>query len=180
MKYLFLQSNTSEESAHIGSQFSDVTDSPGMSALDLDLLFQGKVYAVPRECVFELISHHRDLMDPKSYGVRSSVPVSVFEAFIGSLKSQTKPNVTRESAASLLLLAKEFFLPDLASECAALAVDPLSLLSARVSKLEERISSLGPAEVEAVRSQANLSAKPKSKVEIPSPNPVSLEERRTS
>jgi hypothetical protein len=121
-----------------------------MSKLDLGLLFQGKTYPVPRKCVFELLDHRRDLMDAKSYKIRSSVPVSVFETFVDSLRSQTKPTATRENAASLSLLAKEFFLEELVSDCAALAADPLSLLSGRVSKLERQIGYLGLGNVEEV------------------------------
>jgi hypothetical protein len=124
-----------------------------MSKLDLDLLFQGKTYPVPKRCVFELMTHSRDLLDAKSYKIRSSVPVSVFELFVDSLRSQTKPTVTRENAGSLSLLAKEFVLPDLASDCAALTADALSLLSGRVSKLELQIGYLGLGNVEEVGSQ---------------------------
>jgi hypothetical protein len=100
-----------------------------MSKLVIDLLFQGKIYPVPRRCVFELITHSRDLLEAKSYKIRSSVPVSVFEMFVDSLRTQMKPTVTPENAASLSLLAQEFLRPDLASECAALAADPLLLHS---------------------------------------------------
>jgi hypothetical protein len=124
-----------------------------MSKVDLDLLFQAKTYPVPRKCVFELLDHHRNLMDAKIYRVRSSVPFPVFETFIDSLKSQSKPTITLENADSLSLLAKEFFLPELAQECAASAVDPISLLSARVSKLERQMSYLGHGRVEDLDSQ---------------------------
>jgi hypothetical protein len=124
-----------------------------MSDSDLDLVFEGRAYAVPKTSVFDLVTHQRDLQDAKSYAIRSSVPASVFQAFVGSLKSQTKPTVTQENAASLSLLAKELFLRELGSECAAFGVDPLSLLSARVAKLERQISYLGKGKVEEVGSE---------------------------
>jgi hypothetical protein len=119
-----------------------------MSEPNLDLVFDGKAYGVPKKRLFELVTHHLDLIDAKSYEVQSSVPVSVFGQFVSSLASEKKPAVTQDNAASLLLLAKEFFLSDLASECAAFAADPLSLLSARVSKLEQQVLYLCQGKVE--------------------------------
>jgi hypothetical protein len=110
--------------------------------LALDLVFNGKPYPIPRKFIFDLLAHHRDLLDAKSYAVRSSVPPDVFDAFVDALKSETTPIVTRDNAVSLSFLAKEFCLSDLASECAAfsVSVDQFSSLSARVSKLERQLS----------------------------------------
>jgi hypothetical protein len=49
----------------------------------LDLIFQGKPFPVPRKSVFELFEHHPELCEAKSYAVQSSVPLEVFEAFVG-------------------------------------------------------------------------------------------------
>jgi predicted nucleic acid-binding Zn-ribbon protein len=64
--------------------------------------------------------------------------------FVHWLKTQNKISVTKGNAACLSLLANEFFLPDLAAECAAFSVpvDPISSLSDRVCKLELRVSSV--------------------------------------
>jgi hypothetical protein len=49
---------------------------------DLDLVFQGKTYAVPKKYVFNLVQKHPELLNAKSYEVGSAVPVPVFEAFV--------------------------------------------------------------------------------------------------
>jgi hypothetical protein len=109
----------------------------------LDLVYDGKTFPVPRKSVFELLDHNRALMDAKSYAVQSSVPVEVFEAFVASLKTQTKISVTQGNAVSVWFLAKEFFLSDVAADCAtfSVSVDQFSLLFERVSSLERQISS---------------------------------------
>jgi hypothetical protein len=84
----------------------------------LDLVFHGKAFPVPKKYVFELFEHHQVMLDAKSYAVQSSVPFDVFETFADSLKTQIKIAVTKENAISLSLLATEFFLPELAAECA--------------------------------------------------------------
>jgi hypothetical protein len=108
-----------------------------------ELVFNRKVYPVPTESVSKLLNHRRALMGAKRYPVRSSVPADTFEAFIDSLKTQTKVTVTRENAASVWLLANEFFLPEVASECSTFSVpvDQFSLLCERFSKLERQLSS---------------------------------------
>jgi hypothetical protein len=107
----------------------------------LDLVFDGKAYAVPKKSVFELLNHHRALLDAKSYSVRCSVPSEVFESFVYSLKNQRHPAVTKENAVSLLLLADEFYLPELASECATCPVsaEQFSKLAERACKLERQV-----------------------------------------
>jgi hypothetical protein len=85
---------------------------------------------------------NHDLFHAKSYDVQGSVPVSVFETFVDSLKTQQKLTVTRENAAALSLLAKEFFLSELAAECSSFSVDSLSGLCERVANLERQLSSL--------------------------------------
>jgi hypothetical protein len=116
----------------------------------LDLVFDGKSFPVPKKLVFELFEHHRELFEATSYAVRSSVSLPVFEAFVDSLKTQTKPSVRQRNAASLSLLANEFFLSELAAECApfSVSVDQFSSLSERVSALERQISSNQPSQIE--------------------------------
>jgi hypothetical protein len=75
-----------------------------------------------------------------------------------SLRTQKSISVTTENAISLSLLAKKFFLSDLASECARfpVSVSAFSSLCERVSQLERQLSSLGnpPPEIEdAIESQ---------------------------
>jgi septal ring factor EnvC (AmiA/AmiB activator) len=108
----------------------------------LDLIFDGKAFAVPKKCVFDLLEHCK-LFQATSYPVQSSVPLAIFEAFVDWLKTQRTISVTKENAVSLSLLAKEFFLPDLAAECASysVSVDQFSSLSERVSQLERQFAS---------------------------------------
>jgi chaperonin cofactor prefoldin len=112
--------------------------------MTLDLVFGGKTFPVPKRAVFELFEHHRLPLEATTYAVQSSVPVAIFEAFANSLKTQSKISVTKENAAPLSLLAQEFFLPDLAAECATLSVpvDQFSRLSDRLCKLELQVSSV--------------------------------------
>jgi hypothetical protein len=110
----------------------------------LDLVFDGKAYPVAKKSVFELLEHLQ-LFQATSYAVQSSVPPDVFQSFVDFLTSQKNPVVTRDNALPLSLLAKEFFLPELASECSAflyVSADQFSRLSDRVSELERQISSL--------------------------------------
>jgi archaellum component FlaC len=102
----------------------------------LELVFQGTSYPVPKKYVFELVEKHQDL-NVKRYEVQSSVPAAIFDLFADSLKNQKPPTVTKENAASLLLLAKEFCLEDLASVC-----ETFSVLSDRLTKLEEQIGGM--------------------------------------
>jgi hypothetical protein len=88
----------------------------------LNLVFDAKNFPVPKKCLMELLEQHQELFSATSYAVQSSVPLKIFEMFAAALKTQSKISVTKGNAASLLLLAKEFFLPKLAAECAALSV----------------------------------------------------------
>jgi hypothetical protein len=113
-----------------------------MSAISL--VFDGQSDSVPRESVSGLFEHRRIAADEQTYVVQSCVPIDAFKTLVGSLQTQTKISVTRENALSLLPLAKEFFLSELASECAAfpVSVDPFVTLSDRVYELERQISLL--------------------------------------
>jgi hypothetical protein len=112
-----------------------------MSAIEL--LFAGHSWPVPRTSVLELLRHH-NLLDAKSYAVQSSVPAGLFGQFVDSLKTHKKIPVTKGNTASLSLLATEFFLRELAVECASFTVggDPTPNLEDRVSQLERLFSSL--------------------------------------
>jgi hypothetical protein len=81
------------------------------------------------------------VIDATSYAVQSSVPVEVFETFVGWLKTQNKISVTNVNAAPLLLLAKEFFVSELAAECGtfSVSVDQFLRLTDRVSDLERQV-----------------------------------------
>jgi hypothetical protein len=83
------------------------------------------------------------LFDAASWAVQSSVPRAHFELFVDSLKTQNKISVTTGNAVSLSLLANEFVLSDLVTECATFSVpvDQFLSLSRRVSTLERQISS---------------------------------------
>jgi hypothetical protein len=117
----------------------------------LDLIFDGKVHSVPKKCVLQLVAH-RELFEAKTYAVESSVPVDVFEAFVASLRTETKISVTQGNAVSVRFLANEFFLAEVAAEAASVSVsvDQFLRLSDRVSALERQLSSFSnrPGEIE--------------------------------
>jgi uncharacterized coiled-coil protein SlyX len=100
---------------------------------------------VPKPSLYNLFDHQRGLFDATSYEVQSSVPLGIFEVFVDSLKTGTKVSVTKENAGAISVLAKEFWLEDLLSECSALQMASLpeivSALSERISQLEDQISS---------------------------------------
>jgi hypothetical protein len=107
----------------------------------LDLVFDGKSYAVPKKSVRRLI-RHRNVAEAATYAVQTSVPRDVFRAFVRSLKTESEVQVTKGNAVSLWLLANEFFLSDLADECARFSapVDQFASLCERVSTLERQLS----------------------------------------
>jgi hypothetical protein len=109
---------------------------------DISLVFDQTAYAVPRKSIFELLNHDRSLLDAATYAVQSSVPREVFTVFLDSLKTQTKIAVTNANAVPLALLAKEFCLSELISDCAtfSVSVDHFLRLSERVSRLESQIA----------------------------------------
>jgi hypothetical protein len=108
----------------------------------LGLVFDGKPFPIPKRSLFDLLEHRPELFQATTYAVQSSVPPAIFETFVDSLKRQTKVSVTKGNAASLSLLAAEFFLPELAAECATFSVpaDHLASLSDRVCRLELQVS----------------------------------------
>jgi hypothetical protein len=110
----------------------------------VDLVFDAKSYPVPKDSISNLLHHHQSLLDAPNYAVRCCVPLDIFESFIESLKTESKISATDENAAPLSLLAKEFLLPDLESECAAFPVSlgQFASLSERVCRLEKQMSSL--------------------------------------
>jgi hypothetical protein len=113
----------------------------------VELQFCGKTYAVPKKYLIGLLEH-RGLLTATSYAVESSVPLETFEAFLASLQTQTNVSVTKENAASLWLLGKEFALPELLSECSSFSFELLLALSERVSVLEREIRLSGTGQVE--------------------------------
>jgi hypothetical protein len=120
----------------------------------LKFVFEGQSFRVPRKYLTGFLEHHQELSEATSYAVQSSVPLGVFELFVDSLKAQERISVRRRHAASLSLLADEFFLPELAADCAAASVppDPISIMSDRIGKLELQVSSFSrlPRKIEAV------------------------------
>jgi hypothetical protein len=115
-----------------------------MSSSQLKLRFHGKAYAVPKLIVVDFLDQ-RNLFAATSYAVESSAPVEIFEAFVASLQTQRKVCVTKENAASLSFLAKEFFLSELLSEC---SFELLLTLRERISLLERQTQQSGSGEVE--------------------------------
>jgi hypothetical protein len=109
-----------------------------------NLDFHGTTFTVPKLSLFNLFEHQRDLFDAASYEVQSSVPLGIFEVFARSPETGTKVAVTKENAGAILLLAKEFWLEDLLSECSALQIasvpELITALSERITKLEHQMS----------------------------------------
>jgi uncharacterized coiled-coil protein SlyX len=87
------------------------------------------------------------------------VPLELFEVFVEALKTGTKVPVTKDNVGAISLLAKEFWLEDLLSECSALQIastpELIAALSERISKLEHQISSQPLAIAELKESIAN-------------------------
>jgi hypothetical protein len=89
------------------------------------------------------------LFTAASYEVQSSVPVALFGEFVKLLGENTQISVTNDNVVSLSLIAKEFCLDELSSECSTLlsTLDPLGtlesirIISCRISELEGRLSS---------------------------------------
>jgi TPR repeat protein len=67
----------------------------------------------------------RELFDATSYEVQSSVPLVIFDVFVKALGTGGKVPVTKEDARAISLLAKEFWLEDLLSECSALQISSI-------------------------------------------------------
>jgi hypothetical protein len=105
------------------------------------LIFDNMNYSVPRKSVFELLDSRRALLDATDYTVQSCVPLDVFGAFIDSLRNHTKLTVTKSNAAFLLVLANEFGLDDLRSECRLFSGDSVAAMADRLSQLERNLSS---------------------------------------
>jgi uncharacterized coiled-coil protein SlyX len=110
-----------------------------------NLDFHGTRFHVPKRSLFDLFEHQRNLFDAISYKVQSLVPLGIFEVFVGSLETGTKVEVTKENVKAISLLAKEFWLEDLLTECSDLQIgsspEIIAALSDRISKLEHQISS---------------------------------------
>jgi hypothetical protein len=110
-----------------------------------NLDFHGTRFTVPKPNLFYLFEHRRDLFDATIYEVQSSVPLGIFEVFVEALGTGAKIRITKENAGAISLLAKEFWLEDLFSECSALQINStpelIAALSERISKLEHRLSS---------------------------------------
>jgi uncharacterized coiled-coil protein SlyX len=117
-----------------------------------NLDFHGTRFTVPKPSLFYLFEHQRHLFDATSYEVQSAVPLEIFEVFVEALNNGTKVAVTKENADAISLLAKEFWLEDLLSECSALQIaltpeqiastpELIAALSERISTLEHQISS---------------------------------------
>jgi hypothetical protein len=81
------------------------------------LVFDGNPYWVLKSCISEFLAYRRQLLNSPTYAVRSAVPLEIFLRFVHFIKTRETPAITAENAASLSLLAEEFHLSELASEC---------------------------------------------------------------
>jgi hypothetical protein len=87
-----------------------------------NLDFHGAKFHVPKLSIFYLFEHHRGLFDATSYEFQSAVRVGIFQVLARSVEAGTKVAVPKENAGALSLLAKEFWLEDLLSDCSALQI----------------------------------------------------------
>jgi hypothetical protein len=108
----------------------------------LNLVVNGKSYAVPRRSVRKLLCH-RELSEANAYAVQSSASREVFRSLADSLKSQSEISGTKSNAVSLWYLAREFFRSDVEDACpkCSVSLDHFATLPARVSELERQVSS---------------------------------------
>jgi hypothetical protein len=114
-------------------------------AKTFDLSFHGTKFTLPKERLFPFFNHNPDLMKATSYEVKSSVRREIFQVFVKAVGTGAKVPITQENVTSISLLAKEFWLEELFSECSALlsssAPELITALSERIVKLETQISS---------------------------------------
>jgi hypothetical protein len=113
-----------------------------------ELWFQGQPYPVPRKSVLEFLDHRRDLLNAPGYTVQAPIPLDIFQAFVDSLRTQTKLPLTNANAVFLSLLAAEFTFEDLRSECATFSLQSFSILSDRIDQLERQLSVPHSAKIE--------------------------------
>jgi hypothetical protein len=110
-----------------------------------NLDFHGTTFPVPKVRLINLFEHQRGLFDATAYDVQSSVPLEIFELFVKALQTGGKVPVSKENSSAISLLAKEFWLEELLSECSALqassAPELIRALSERITKLEDQMSS---------------------------------------
>jgi hypothetical protein len=113
-----------------------------------ELFFHGASFPVPKRSLFDFFDQHPELMTATRYEVSSRVALPVFQLFVKALEAETKISVTEENVASLSLLAKEFCLEDLGTECAdlisTLRPDSIVVLADRISRLEQQVASQEP------------------------------------
>jgi hypothetical protein len=108
-----------------------------------ELSFQGAKFTVPKNSLFKFFEHHPELISTTSYDVQSSVPAEVFQGFVNALQTNKKAQVTSVNAAALALLAREFWLEELLSDCTSpsplSASELITLLCERISKVEQQL-----------------------------------------
>jgi hypothetical protein len=83
----------------------------------IELVLRQRTYNIPKKVIHKLLADQADGDNLTKYVVQASVPLRVFEEFVRCLEIETIPEVTRENAKPLGLLASEFRLPDLAAKC---------------------------------------------------------------
>jgi hypothetical protein len=109
-------------------------------AKKFDPSFQGTKFTIPRASLSNFFSQHPDLMATTCYEVKTKVGSDISQVFVKALKTGSKVAVTKENVASILLLAKKFWLEDLFSECSALMSSStrelIRALSERIVRLE--------------------------------------------
>jgi hypothetical protein len=102
-------------------------------AMNLDLDFHGTKVTVTKANFIKFFLRRPELFLATTYEVQSSVPLDIFEVFVTAVDRGAKVPVTKENASAISVLAQEFCLEDLVSECSALqpasAPDPIIALS---------------------------------------------------
>jgi hypothetical protein len=89
--------------------------------------------------------HHPDVFEATTYEIQSSVPLDIIELFARSLETGAEIPLTQANAPFLSLLAKEFWIDELFSECsiylASCSAQLVTQLSELISQLESQLNS---------------------------------------
>jgi hypothetical protein len=131
---------------------------------NIDLLFQGRSFPIPRKSIPEFLTRRSDLSTAPSYIVQSPVPARIFQEFVDSLRAGTQTRLSHANAVFILLLANEFSFADLRSDCAAFALQATSELSNRLTRLEEQLI-VHERQLESLTARLNRSEMPISRLQ---------------
>jgi hypothetical protein len=147
------------------------------------LFLQGTKFNVPKDNLSNFFEHHPELVKSSRYDVQSPISFEIFKVFVKSLETGTKITVTKANASELSLLAQEFWLDGLLSECSAVlavsASEFITTLFNRISKLENKVETLrshvSSLQTNLTRVQADCEELRSTMiVHVPTPTPLSV------